>query len=229
MGVIDTINQIAESGFAKVLGGVLAAYVVYSLGLRAYFLQKEYEHVRARYLDNGFDLASSQIEYALGIHRTNWALLLRYTKLCREMAQSFIVEDFFVQFRELDQSRFQIAPAHRISSLFESKLLWNAYQQVFAFVGTCNETIRADFGAALPAIAGQANHAKKAEFVADAEKLALDLSKKAERHYLFLSELQNLAQLFEKEQLSRASLEKFRSRDLVKAAMSRIGELYKGE
>jgi hypothetical protein len=229
MCVVDTINQITESGLAKVLGGVVAAYVVYRLGLRAYFLQKEYEHVRGRYLNDGFDLASSQIEYALGIHRTNWALLLRYTKLCREMERSFKVEDFFEQFCELNQSHFQIAPAHRISALLESKLLWNAYQQVFAFVGTCNETIKADFGAALPEIAAQANHPNKEEFVSDAEKLALDLSKKAERHYLFLSEIQNLAQLFEKEQLSRASLAKFRSRDLVRAAMSRIGELYSDE
>ena len=227
MCVVDTINQLAESGLVTILGALLAAYVVYRLGLRAYFLQKEYEHVRTRYLDNGFDLASSQIEHALGVYRTNWALLLRYTKLCRDMGQSFKVEDFFVQFRELDQSHFQVAPGHRINSLLESKLLWDAYQQVFSFVGTSNDTIKADFGAALPMIAGQSSHPRKAEFVADAERLAIDLNKKSERHYLFLSELQNLAQLFEKEQLSRKSLAEFRSRDSVKAVMSRIGELYK--
>lgn len=229
MYAIDIVNQIVQSGFAKVIGGLVAVYIAYRLGLYAYFRQKEYEHVRSRYLDHGFDLASAQIEYALGVHRTNWMLMLRYVKLCREMGQPFKVEDFFVQFREIDQSRFQIAPAHRIHSLLENKLLWDAYQQVFAFVGTCNEMIKADFGAALPVIAAQSNHAKKAEFVADAEKLAKELNEKAKKHYLFLSELCNLAQLFEKEQLSRASLGNFRTRDSVKAVMSRIAELYKDE
>ena len=155
---MDVVRSIIDSGFAKILGGLLAAYVVYRLGLSSYFRQKEYEHVRSRYLDHGFDALTAEVEYALSVYRTNWALVLRYTKLYRDIQQPLDVSDFFHQFREFDQQRFRLVPAHRLKSLLQEDTIWNAYQRVIAFVNSTNDTIKADFGVALRVLASHPSH-----------------------------------------------------------------------
>jgi len=229
MWTIDLIRPLLESGLAKFVGGLIAAYVVYRLGLSSYFRQKEYEHVRSRYLDHGFDALTAEVEYALSVYRTNWALVLRYTKLYRDIQQPLDVSDFFHQFREFDQAHFRLVPAHRLKSLLQDDTIWNGYQRVVAFVNATNDTIKADFGVALRILSSQANHPDKASFVQKAESMAAEMNVKSRTHYVFLSELQNLARLFEAEQFSRTSIVDFKSREAVKTIMSRLATIYPNE
>jgi hypothetical protein len=201
---------------------LIGVYIVYRFGLRAYFSQREFENVRLRYLDAGLDLASSQVEYALGIFRFNWALLLRYAKLCRELNAPFDAADFFAQFRELDQAQFQITPAHRIKALLPSEAIWDAYQQVFSFVGTANDKIKADFGPALEMLSRNPSNPDRAGIVLEAENLAHELNDASKKFYVYLSELNNLAQVFEQEQFKRKDLQKFSRRKDVREIVARL-------
>lgn len=220
--MLQSTNAIFDSTLVKGVGALIGAYIVYWLGLRAYFSQKEFENVRLRYLDGGLDLASSQVEYALGIFRSNWALLLRYAKLCRELNAPFDAADFFAQFRELDQAQFQITPAHRIKALLPSELIWSAYQQVFAFVGTANEKIKADFGPALVMLSTNPANPNRQVIVTEAENLAHELIGASKKFYIYLSELNNLAQVFEQQRLKRKDLQKFSKRKDVREIVARL-------
>jgi hypothetical protein len=229
MSTIDVVRSILDSGLAKFVGGLIAAYVVYRLGLNSYFRQKEYEHVRSRYLDHGFDALTAEVEYALSVYRTNWTLVLRYTKLYRDIERPLDVADFFHQFREFDQEHFRLVPAHRLKSLLQDDTIWNGYQRVVAFVNTTNDMIKADFGVALRVLSSRATHPDKESFVQKADSMAKEMHGKSTIHYDFLSELQNLARLFEAEQFSRTSLVDFKSREAVKTIMSRLATLYPNE
>ncbi len=44
---------------------IIALYIGYRLGLRAYFTQKDFELVRQRYLAEGVDEVAADIEYGL--------------------------------------------------------------------------------------------------------------------------------------------------------------------
>lgn len=226
---IQALSMTLDSPVVKGIGGLAGLYIVYRLGLRAFFLQREYENVRSRYLDNGLDLASAQVEYALSIFRSNWSLLLRYTKLCREMASPFEPEDFFAQFREIDQSQFQITPVHRINALLPNEIIWNQYQRVFSFVGTSNDQIKADFGPALRVVAQNPNQPNRAKIVSEAEKLARELGDGANQFYVYLSELNNLAQIFEQHPIRRVDVPSFSKRKDVKQIMQRLMEAFPGD
>jgi hypothetical protein len=227
--IMDVLNPIFDSPIAKGVGALLGLYAVYRFGLRAYFLQREYEEVRGRYLDRGLDLASAQVEYALSVFRSNWSLFLRYAKLCREMNAPFDAADFFQQFRELDQDQFQIAPVHRINALLPNEVVWNQYQRVFSFVGTTNDKIKADFGPALQMLAENPMHPNRGAIVAEAEKLALELGDKSNEFYVYLSELNNLAQIFERERIRRRDLTAFAARKDVVAIVERLAAAYPEE
>ncbi len=224
--VIQTVNSMFEYPLVKGLGALIGLYIVYWLGLRAYFSQKEFENVRLRYLDAGLDMACSQVEYALGVYRSNWQLLLRYTKLCRELKVPFDSKDFFTQFRELDQSKFQITPGHRISTLVPNKVIWNFYQLVFSFVGVTNEKIKADFGSALKVVSKDPNNPIHKGFAPEGEKLAHELDAESKKFYLFLSELNNLAHIFEQQQIKRKDIDSFSKREDVVEIVSRVEAIF---
>lgn len=222
---VTTFTGILIDNLPIIIGGVstlIGVYIVYWLGLRAYFSQKEFENVRLRYLDAGLDLASAQVEYALGVFRSNWMLLLRYAKLCRDLNAPFDAADFFAQFRELDQGQFQITPAHRIRALLPSEVVWSVYQEVFAFVGTANDKMKADFGSALNMLSKNPASLDRAAFFSEAEKLAQELNDASQKFYIYLSELNNLAQVFEQQRLKRKDLQRFSKQKDVKEIVTRL-------
>jgi len=224
--LLHTINATFESPIIKGIGALLGIYAVYWFGLRAYFSQREYEDVRSRYLDKGLDLASAQVEYALSVFRSNWGLFLRYIKLCRDMNSSFDARDFFNQFQELDQSQFQVTPVHRINALLPNGIIWNQYQKVFSFVGTSNDKIKADFGPALEAIAENPNQPNRSLIVEEAEKLAHELEEESNQYYTYLSELNNLAQVFEQQRVRRKELQTFSERQDVVEIVQRLEKAF---
>ncbi len=120
-------DLISDPQTAQIFLGLLGSYGVYQLGLRAYFIKQEYEGVRLRYLDNGLDLYSANLEYVLGIHRHNWLLLLRILKQYRDFESEVKIADFFSEFMEVDQSKFNVVTNRRVSRVLGSKVFWNAF------------------------------------------------------------------------------------------------------
>lgn len=209
--------------------GLVTAYIVYRLGLRAYFRQKEFENVRKRHLDGGVELVCSQVDYALGVHRHNWMLLFRTMKQYRDIEEHISVEDFFDQFIEIDQSYFQITPMHKVQVLLKDQVVWEAYQQVFSFVGTTNDKIKADFGAVLKAMLEKPNHPNKEAFLAEAHRFAVEVNKESEKFSVLLAALQDIAEVLERENLDQKAIAAFASREEAQNAVRRLRDVFPAE
>lgn len=177
---------------------LLAALLVYWLGLKAYYKQKEYENVRSRYLENGVETVISQIDYVLGVLRHNWMMMLRTTRQYRELESQVSVNDFLEQFREVKQDKFQLAPIYKTKPLLNDDVLWRAYQSVFSFVGTTNDKIKADFIGVLSELLEHPEKANKAGFLKEAERFALRIDRDAKKFYQIIGCLHQIAETLEK-------------------------------
>jgi hypothetical protein len=218
--LVSALTAFANTPIGQGIGVLLGAYLVYWFGLRAYFAQKEYENVRDRYLAQGFDVAIANVEYALGVHRANWMLMLRHLKLCRDTDGPYHSDELVSGFVELDHQKFQVTPVHRIGRLLEADDLWGFYQLVFAFVGTKNDFIRADFGATLRMMDTAPQMYEKSEFVQKADALAQEMNEEAKQFYLFLHELHSLAHIFERERYTRKSVAEYAKRKDVQEVLA---------
>jgi len=184
----------------------LAALLVYWLGLKAYYKQKEYENVRSRYLDNGVEIVISQVDYALGVFRHNWMLMLRTLRQYRELESQVSINDFLAQFREIEQNKFQLAPIYKIKPILNDDVLWIAYQSVFSFVGTTNDKIKADFAGVLREILEHPEKADKEGFLKEAENFSKDINEEAQKYYVIISVLHEISEILEKGKYSTESI-----------------------
>jgi hypothetical protein len=217
---------VGSADILQIVVALLGAYIAYRLALAAYFRQKEFENVRTRYLDQGIELACSQVDYALGVFRHNWMLMLRTLKQYREAEHLVPIDDFDAQLKEVDQSHFQLTPIYKIKALVGSDVFWIAHQKVFSFVGTANEVIKADFALALKRMVRQPQHPRKQEFLDSGYEKAQELNRDAGRYYAVVGELQNLAEMLERENLSREAVKAFRQRKDVQAVVARVVALF---
>lgn len=192
---IEIIKGLLSEQAIRIYGALFAAYIVYRLGLRAFYKQKSYDNFQKRYLNEGIDLWSSQIDYALGVFRNNWTLMLRVLKQYRESEETLDMADFFNNFKEIDQSFFQISPNARVQALIGDNTFWLAYQKVFSFVGTTNDLLRADYALAIRDMQKTPNHKNKELFVKKAEEMAEKLSTEAAPCYDIMSSFHDLSEL----------------------------------
>lgn len=202
-------NIFLSAGAIQSYTAIIIAYLVYRLGLNAYHKQKSYEQVKSRYLTEGLDLWTSQCDYALGVFRRNWALMLRVTKEYREYDNNANINDFFEKFTELDYAHYQIAPNSRIRSLINNEVFWSCYQNVFAFVATSNDSMKADFGVALRKMIEKQNHPGKSDFINAAVQMSDDQDEKSKPFYEILSIMFQLSELLAKSNYSINDMHKF--------------------
>jgi len=116
----------------EILTSLAVIGLVYLLGQKAYFRQKEYENVRARYLDKGVELVCSQVGYVFSVFNSNWTLYLRTLKQYRDIEEFVAVDDFFVQFIELDLGQFQTTPIHKVNVLLNNQVVWRQRLKVLS-------------------------------------------------------------------------------------------------
>lgn len=196
----------------ELYGAIILAFIIYQLGLNAYHKQKSHEQFRERYLLEGLDLWTSQCDYALGVYRHNWALMLRVLKEYREFDTDANVDDFFHNFFELDFSQFKIGPNTRVQSLINSKVFWQAYQSVFAFASTSNDSMKADFGAGLKLMASTENHPNKEAFLEEALRMSDEQDEAAKPFYALVSIMFELSELLAKSNHSMDNMAEFSKR-----------------
>ncbi len=210
----------------ELYGAILLAFIVYQLGLHTYHKQKSYEQFKRRYLIDGLDLWTSQCDYALGVFRHNWALMLRALKEYREFDVTANIDDFFEKFVELDYSHFQIGPNSRIQSLIDSKAFWSAYQGIFAFVTTSNDAMKADFGTALKKMVGTANHQNKNGLLDEALRMSDEQDGKSKPFYELVSLMFQLSEFLAKSNYSMNNMADFSKRldvrNIVRAMQERL-------
>ena len=202
---------------------ITAAYLAYSLGLKAYFKQKEYELVRSRYLENTLDLMSGGVESALSTFRNNWHYSLQILKQFRQVGDLAEGNDFEKRFVRTPSGAFQIAAAYRLGRLLGGdQEFWKMEQLLFAFVDEASDFFFNDLTPGLKqAIEGKANRPK--EEVADLYLERIQTyDKESHKYYHLLTELQTLSCFFERERLTFKAIKAFPKKKGVQDSISRL-------
>jgi hypothetical protein len=200
------------------LATVLVAYLVYRLGLRAYQMQKEYELVRARYLEAGIDRMASNFEYALSVFRQNHARALHIAKLIRDVGlEEAALFSGPQAATDLDDGRMEITASHRVRQLVNSQTFWDTSQLLFAEVKSANYFFEMSIGSFLSSASTQKgkpiDRAKAAEIIFQE---AQAWHGKIERYYHPPSALQALATLLESSRFTLIQIGKFHERSDVR-------------
>jgi len=204
-----------------------AVFVAYLLGLRAYHLQREYELVRRRYLDEGLDAFAADVEHALGVFKNNWQHSLTILKHYREMDAAMRKELLDTGFLDVQMSQFRVRPNFRIATLVGDHVFWNVQQLLFAFVGTSTAFFKEDLcGAVRHAVSGGALKAPKKDMIDEYVKECEAHLANANRYHVLLAEVQAMTTELEKERLTLAKIHEFKNRKAVKNSLKRLKEAF---
>jgi hypothetical protein len=215
----------------KDIGGGLAplgaAFIAYLLGLRAYHLQREYELVRRRYLDEGLDAFAADVEHALGVFKNNWQHSLTILKHYREMDRAMRKELLDTGFLDVEMSQFRVRPNYRVATLVGDRVFWNLQQLLFAFAGTTTAFFKEDLcGAVRYAVNGGQLKAPKQEMIDEYIKVAEKNLETSNRYHMLLAEVQAITAEFERERFTLATVQQFKERKAVKDSVNRLKEAF---
>jgi hypothetical protein len=204
-----------------------AALVAYLLGLRAYHLQREYELVRRRYLDEGLDAFAGDVEHALGVFKNNWQHSLTILKHYREMGGAMRKELLESGFLDVQMTQFRVRPNYRIGTLVGDPVFWNVQQMLFAFVGTSTAFFREDLcGAVRHAINGGALKGSKQDMIGEYVKVCEEHLATSDRYHILLGEVQAVTAEFEKKRLTLSTIQTFKKRKAVKESVQRLKQAF---
>lgn len=212
--------------FVDIRGGlltILAALLAYLLGLRAYHLQKEFELVRRRYLDEGLDAFAADVEHALSVSRNNWQHSLEVLKYYRDMGARMRKELLDEGYIDLDMSQFRVRPNFRIGELVGDKIFWSIQQFLFAFVGQSKSFFKDDLGGAVRhAITGGSLKISKDDMVTKYMKECENIQEQEGKYHILLAAVQKVTTEFEKQKYSLRSVHKFKDRPEVKEIVRQL-------
>jgi hypothetical protein len=115
---------------------LLGALVAYWLAKSAYFRQKEYELITERYLRQGLDRITDQVERSLGVFRHNWARSLTIVKMFRDCGKDMNPSLYRGGFIEPDPALYEVWVDYRIRDLIGDDIVNLARQSLEAFIRT---------------------------------------------------------------------------------------------
>lgn len=125
---------------------IAAAILVYYLGKSAYFRQKEYELVTKRYLEEGIDAISKNVDKSLALFRHNWWQSTVVLKHFRELGKDMRLELYQNPFIAPDPSLFEIWRDYRLLNIVGDDVFNRAHQSLDAFVRSTYAFFQDDLG-----------------------------------------------------------------------------------
>jgi hypothetical protein len=109
-------------------------FIVYWLGRFTYFRQKEYELITERYLKQGLDRITDQVERSLGVFRHNWARSLTIVKMFRDCGKDINPSLYRGGFIEPDHTLYEVWVDYRIRDLLGDDVVNLARQSLEDFI-----------------------------------------------------------------------------------------------
>ena len=223
--IIEFLNEMRPT-FVSLLIPLLTIWLGYRLGLLTYFQKKEHEQIIKRYLEQGVDLISSNIDHALVTFSENWALSLRMLKEFRETNLANVPmreESFNKEFLQYDSKSFSVSPYYKIKSLVGEDVFWESAQSVFSFVGNAYSFFENDLKFTIQAFYNPDVETAPYDKIFDTySKKVHDLMEESYKFYKIVMELQNLAVALETKSLSFKDLVAFKDKPLSKIIVNRL-------
>jgi hypothetical protein len=209
---------------------LVAALLAFWLAKSAYFRQKEYELITERYLRDGLDRVSLQVEKSLGIFRHNWAHSLTVVKLFRDAGVDMNKDLCKTGFIDPKTELFEYWADYRVRDLIGDDIVNNVRQSLDAFVRTSHTFFKEDLctavrlsvegGKQLEVTAGRDEIVR--EYLAELDRLNTE----SNRYYILLGELQKLASVLQTERFSFKKIIKFRKSKVVMDSMKALKTVF---
>jgi hypothetical protein len=203
--------------------GLISAGLAATAATWFYFRQKEYELVQRRYLEEGVDVLLATAEAALNAYSLNWARGLMLIKAFREPS-ALKVQELSAGFLEMPTNPFALTANYRVSEIVGSSVIWQTYQLVLAFAQNSSTLIRDEVVGVIrmsmerdPRI-----DASREVIVSEAEQVMRDLNEKSHRYHVFLSQVQRIARLLERQRFQFSAIQKLRDHEEVRAAVQAL-------
>lgn len=209
---------------------IAAAILVYFFGKSLYFRQKEYELITKRYLEEGLDAISKNVDRSLATFRHNWwqstVVLKNFKSLGKDMRPDLYNNLFIAP----DPSLFEIWRDYRLLDLVGNNVYDRIHQNLDAFVRNAYTFFKDDLSSMVRvAIEG----GKELELKATREQMydiyleeVKKLEKNSKRFYIFLGELQKISSWIQTERFDFKGLKRLRERDEVKNSIKILNELF---
>lgn len=219
------------STYLKPIIPLLAAYIVYVLGKSAYFRQKEFELITERYLKEGLDKISQQIDYSLGVFRHNWDHSLNIIKSFRALGKDMRKELYQSGFINADPSLLEIWRDFRLNDIIDDDVFYHAHLSLDAFLRNSYAFFIDDLCAIVKiTVEGGQEHkatASREKIFESYLKEIEHLDKEVQPFYILLEELQKLAAALQTQRFSFRKLKKFHRTQIVKQSISVVKEHFK--
>ena len=205
---------------------IAAAVLVYYLGRYAYFRQKEYELITERYLTEGIDAISRNVDRSLALFRHNWWKSTVVLKYFRDLGKDMRPDLYKAPFLEPDPSLFEIWRDYRLVDVVGDDIFNRAHQSLDAFIRSTYAFFQDDLGAMVRVtIEGGKELEVKAlrelmisEYMGEVE----NLDNQAKRYYVLLGELQKISSLIQTERFSFSNLKKLKERPEVQDCIATL-------
>jgi hypothetical protein len=210
-----------------------AVILAYFLGKSTYFRQKEYELITKRYLEEGIDSISKNVDLSLAIIRHNWWHCLFVLKSFRDLGKDMRPELYNEGLIEPDPSNFELWKDYRLKDIVGDDIFTLVHQLLDSFVKSSFSFFRDDM---CNGIRFTLNGGKELEVVATREeiyeemlKATIEVDNKARKFYVLLGELQNISNLIQTKRFSFKNLDKLKEHSVVKNAVKNLKNTFEDD
>lgn len=219
------------TNYIKPLIPILATLLAYFLGRSAYFRQKEYEMITKRYLEEGLDKISENVDTSLADFRHNWAHCLTVIKSFRDLGKDMRRELYTEGLIPPKPSSFELWRDYRLKDIVADNIFNSAHQSLDAFVREAYSFFLNDFcnGVRITLEGGE-----ELEVVATREEITegfmqeiVKFDQRARKYYVLLGELQNISHVLQTQRFSFDGLKNLKKDQTVRQAVTKLHATFK--
>jgi hypothetical protein len=135
------------SDWWKLALGIAVPFIVFGLGLFAYLMQRRFELLKVRYLDEGLDRASSDFDTVNSLFWHNWQTVL----VARTMIDTMGAEGLRMAKNVLDRGLRPLEPSYRSAAYFRlahllgDEIFWLLQQHLHLLAIKTQAALHSDF------------------------------------------------------------------------------------
>lgn len=220
-GILTTIVTELVGVLATGLFVVVAAYIAYIYGLKAYFKRREHEQIIKRYLDEGVDRVMARVHQALAVFVDNH---FKADAILRQFQQKGKA-DLSVEFQWFDHHSLELAPYHKITYLVGDEIFWSTIQLLFGLIDGHSEFLNAQFLATLAEI--DVTEAPGDGRLKEVQQLIEGYYQNFETFSVLTTELYHITRNLEKQKsLYWEKLDQFKNLSEISASVERMKEKF---
>jgi putative NIF3 family GTP cyclohydrolase 1 type 2 len=222
------LNDVILIAIKFIVPSIFLAWVGYLFGLRSFAKKNQHEQIVHRYLEQGVDLLSANIDHALHTFNQNFAHALGLLKEFRDTERVGVPlrkESKDKMFLTYDTRAFSIIPFYKIKSLVGDDIFWTATQNLFAFVDTAHDFFERDLKLAIDTYCTdrQKVNVDSEKLVDSYLKKVRELMDESHAYYSILMELQNIALILETDtSLTFGKLENLKCDKKIQEVVTRL-------